>query len=860
MTFLFTDIEGSTRHLERLDDRYPAVLARQRHLIVDACERNGGVAVNTEGDGVFVAFASAGAATTAALQTQHALTIERWPHDEPVRVRMGLHSGEAHVVDDDYVGMSVHIAARIAAAGHGGQILVSEVTHSLAGRPAARDLGVHRLKDVGEHHLLQLTDDRDVEFPPLRTLTALPNNLPAAVDSFVGRHVELTEVIAAVGDNRLVTLTGAGGSGKTRLALEAASALLPSFRDGVWLVSLAAVAHGTGVTPAVAAALRVSERPGESAIEALTQWLHDRAVLLVLDNCEHVVEAVTSLCDALLPAAPHLSILATSREYLGVRGEHAMRTPPLSIPDDPALASMSDAVELFLTRAQASAPDFDAGSADLGTVVHVCRRLDGLPLAIELAASRLRALSLEQLVVRLDDRFRLLTGGSRSDLPRQRTLEAVVAWSYDLLSDDEREVFARLAVFPTHFSLEMAEAVVSGPPVDTTDVFELVTRLVEKSLVTTTSVDGGLRYQLLETLRQYALDRLIERDEVDRWRASLLGWAMRGVEHVEVTLRTPAMDRALRDATRDSVSHRSAMTWAAEHGREIEALRIAAAVPVGSAADRLPLLQELFERASEADDEARAFALAAVGNLAFERGEWQTSLDANARAADLFGRTGATRQAAWSMYMQMHAAWGARDLPLVDALVADAVEEFRSTDDAMGLGYALWVASLRATDLEIAASLAAEADALLRSEDVPMGIGHNVEGRGIIALDRGEIGAAAVFISEAVEIFSTYDNGGCVAHALEAAAVVLARGGADATAAELLGAAEELRRRSGQGHRPWEVRARHGEIEEQLKLADSMRDAALEAGRRHTLASASALAISSLARAVAGQDDAISVS
>lgn len=846
VTFLFTDIEGSTRHLEQLGDRYSDVLARHRELILDACSRNLGVPVNSEGDALFVAFEAASNATAAAVEAQRSLAREPWPGD-PLRVRMGLHTGEAKVVAHDYVGMAVHIAARIAAAGHGGQILVSDVTHRLSGAHDATDLGVHRLKDVGEHRLLQLDAvglDRD--HPPLRTLSSLPNNLPAAVDEFVGRRLELDDVVGAVRAHRLVTLTGAGGSGKTRLALEAGALLLPAFPDGVWLASLAAVDEGSRVASAVAASLRVNERLGETASEALAGWLRDRSVLLLLDNCEHVVDAVTAFCDVHLAAAPGMHVLATSREFLGVRGEHAIRTPPLGIPEDPRLASMSDAVELFLTRAEANAPDFHRGGADLDVVVRVCRRLDGLPLAIELAASRLRALSLEQLAARLDDRFRLLSGGSRSDLPRQRTLEAVVAWSYDLLNDNEREVFARLAVFPHHFSLEMAEAVISGAPVEELDVVDVITRLVEKSLVTTVAVGDGLRYRMLETLRQYALDRLLERGEVDQWRARLLAWSMERVDQIERVLRTPAMDRAMREATIDAGTHRAVVTWAAEHGREVDALRIVGAVPMDTTAERLDLLRSLLPSAPIDDDVVRGFAFAAIGNLATERGEWAESSAANGQAFQHFERAGLSREAAWSKYSTLHSWWGGGELERVDALVAEVVEEFRAASDRMGLGYALWVASLRAGDLEHAAALAAEADALLRAEDVPIGIAHNVEGRGIIALDRGETAAAARFVTEALERFSSSENDGCAAHALEAAAVILARTRADELAAELLGAADELRRRSGQTHRPWEVRARHGAIEDHLTLDDVTRERAFAAGQRHTLASACELAIGAL--------------
>ena len=414
----------------------------------------------------------------------------------------------------------------------------------------------------------------------LAALSASHNNLPTPVDSFVGRQIELAEIAAALRADRLVTLTGPGGSGKTRLALEAAASLVPTFADGVWLIRLATVNDGKRLFEAAAEVLRVSDRAGEDIADTLERWLRDRDLLLILDNCEHVVEDVSCLCERLLPACSRLRILATSREFLDVRGEHAIQTPPLAVGDDPALAPLSDAVQLFLARAAAAAPSFRPGEADLGEVMKVCRRLDGLPLAIELAAARLRAMSVSQLAARLDDQFWLLTGGGRAEVPRQRTLEAVVAWSYDLLSDVEQHVFARLAVFPDHFTLEMAEAVVSGPPVNAFGVVDVVSQLVGKSLVATVNAPDGLRFQLLEMLRQYGRDRLIERGEVDQFQQRLFNWAMSGVEQLESVIRTPAMDDALRKATIDAVTYRAAMEWAAAHGQESAALRIASMVPL----------------------------------------------------------------------------------------------------------------------------------------------------------------------------------------------------------------------------------------------------------------------------------------
>jgi predicted ATPase/class 3 adenylate cyclase len=854
VTFLFTDIEGSTQVLERLGDRYSAVLLRYRELLTHAFGVHGGVVVETEGDALFVAFDKATAAVAAAVAGQRAIAGEAWPPDGRVRVRMGMHSGEAELSGGGYVGMAVHVAARVSAAAHGGQIIITDVTARLAGDPDTLDLGRHRLKDVGEFCLLQpRASDIEESFPAPRTLSALPNNLPAPVDSFVGRQMELAEIAEAVHTDRLVTLTGTGGSGKTRLALEAAASLVPAFADGVWLIALATINDGNRLFETVAQVLRVSDRADETIADTLQRWLRDRDLLLILDNCEHVVAAVCRFCERLLPACSGLRILATSREFLDVRGEHVISTPPLAVGDDLATAPRSDAVQLFLARAAAGAPSFRPGEVDLGTVTQVCRRLDGLPLAIELAAARLRAISLSQLAARLDDQFWLLTARDRTEVPRQRTLEAVVAWSYDLLSEVEQHLFARLAVFPDHFTLEMAEAVVSEPPVDAFDVVDVVSHLVSKSLVTTVNAPDGLRYQLLEMLRQYGRDRLIERDQVDQFRERLLAWAKSGIEQLESVIRTPAMDEALRQATIDAVTYRSAMEWAAAHGQAGVALRIASMVPLNHhrgerRAEILELLSQA-QRTGQLDEAAAGHAWAAVTNIATDQSDWQAALQAAARAARHFQAARLPRLAAWAQYLNAHAAWGAGQLQEVDRLIGEAITNFRREHDDMGLGWSLWVASLRSADLAAAKEMAAEADELLRRVGMPMGVAHNVEGRGIIAFERGEFSEAANFVTDAIEIFASYGNVGCTAHALEAAAVVIETAGHqdDSLAIELLEAAKQFRRQSGMGHKPWEIRARHGALMDRMITSSAIAsDAAPGTGRQYTLSTASSLATQAL--------------
>jgi predicted ATPase/DNA-binding SARP family transcriptional activator len=667
------------------------------------------------------------------------------------------------------------------------------------------------------------------------------NNLPAPVDSFVGRRTELAAVLDALRESRLVTLTGPGGSGKTRLALEAATTALSSFRNGVWFVSLAVAENGERVVPLVAAELGVPELANEPVADTLEQGLRDRELLLVLDNCEQIVSAVAAFAERYLAGCPSVRILATSREFLAVRGERALSTPPLDVADDLALARESDAVELFMVRASAAAPGFDADAADVATVAQICRRVDGLPLSIELAAARLRALSLEQIATRLDDRFRLLRGG-------ERTLEAVVAWSYDLLTDAERELFVRLAAFPGDFSLEAAEMVVSDAIVAEDDILDLLTRLVEKSLVMTVISDDRYRYRLLETLREYARARLDERGEGERWHHRLLAWAMTRVEDVEASLRRPGQDATLSSVRADAVTLRAAMDWADTNGDQLAALRIASAVPIGLVGERRQTITSLLEQLGPGvEPQFAGHAYSALGNLAFEQGDWAASSEAHTKAAEQFLLAGSAWDAAWATYSGVQGAWGAGDLARAETLVRQAIDRFRSDRNEMGLGYALSDAALLTTDLDEAQRLAAEADKLLGETGAPIAIAHNVERRGIIAYDLDELADAAAFVAEAVEVFSRYGNLGCCAHALESAAVIVGQAGQPETATELLGAAEQLRHRSGQGHKPWEIRARHGDIEDRIApVSPAVHEAALNKGRQHSLESAARAAFDAL--------------
>ncbi len=524
LTFLFTDIEGSTALLRRLGEgAYTQVLASHHALIRSALAAHGGREVDTQGDAFFAVFSSPTACVAAVIQMQRAIAAQAWPAEERVRVRMGVHTGEASKTATGVVGLDVHRAARVAAVAYGGQVLLSEtvaalVRDSLPAGAALRDLGVYRLKDLGRpERVFQLeTVGLAAEFPPLRSLDnpALPNNLPAQLATFIGRDRELPQLRALVGSSRLVTVTGAGGAGKTRLSLQVAAELLDGSGDGVWLVELAAVADENAVAPAISRALGITGPPDRPGLDALLNALAPQDILIVLDNCEHLIGACAKIADAIVTTCPRVHLLATSREPLGIGGETIYRVPSLSLPGPGeaglAAAESCDAVALFSERARAQGVGLRVDEQTAPVLVSICRQLDGMPLAIELAAARLRSLSLSDLHDRLGQRFRLLTGGSRTALERQQTLRATVDWSYSLLTGAEQLLLRRLSMFAEGFDLDAAEAVCGFGDIEVFDVADLLGSLVDKSLVVAEPTGETLRYLMLETIRQFAAERLAE--------------------------------------------------------------------------------------------------------------------------------------------------------------------------------------------------------------------------------------------------------------------------------------------------------------------------------------------------------------
>lgn len=595
VTFLFTDIERSTRLWQEFPGTMPEALARHHALLQHAIESHGGYVFQIVGDGFCAAFRTADDGLTAALAGQRALHRERWGETGPLRVRMALHTGSAEVhagryTSGEYVsGLTLSRAARLLSVGHGGQILMSRATQELLGdrllaRVELRDLGERRLRDLvrPEHVFQVVAPDLPSAFPPLRAPDVLPNNLPVQLTTFVGRDREISELKRLLAERRLLTLVGPGGTGKTRLSLQAAAELLEHFPDGAWLVELASLRDAALVPHAAASALEVREEPGRPPLATLIDHLRPKTLLLVLDNCEHLVDACAQLADRLLRACPQLKIVATSREALGVAGEVTLMVPSLSFPD----AARSpherfaeyEAVRLFVARAGAVLPDFAVTSANAGAVAEICQRLDGIPLAIELAAARLRALTVQQIAAHLNERFRLLAGGSRTALPRHRTLRGLIDWSYDLLAEPERVLLRRLSVFAGGWTLEAAGAVCAGEGLDEKAVLDLLGRLIDKSLAMMDDEGGDVRYRLLETIRQYGGEKLDESADDRVTRDRHRDYYLRIAEEAEPRLQGTEQSEWLARLEADHDNLRAALRWSLDRGDVERSLRFGSAL------------------------------------------------------------------------------------------------------------------------------------------------------------------------------------------------------------------------------------------------------------------------------------------
>jgi predicted ATPase/class 3 adenylate cyclase/DNA-binding CsgD family transcriptional regulator len=660
VTLLFTDIEGSTLLLQQLGERYAEMLATCRQLLRTAFLQWNGVEVDTQGDAFFVAFARASDAVAAAVAGQRVLFTHAWPADKLVRVRMGLHTGEPQHSAEGYVGLDVHHAARIMSAGHGGQVLLSQTTsdlveHTLPEEVSLVDLGAHRLKDLQQKsQLFQLViGGLPADFPPLKTLDSSPNNLPLQPTPFIGREKEVNTVqqLLLREEVHLVTLTGPGGVGKTRLALQVAAELSEHFADGTWFVSLAPISDPDLVIPVITQTLGLREAQDQSPLEQLKDSLHEKKMLLLVDNFEQVVSAAMPVAD-LLTVCPRLKVLVTSREVLHVRAEREFPVPALALPDakhlpDPVMLSQYEAVALFIERAQAVKPDFQVTNTNAPAVAEICARLDGLPLAIELAAAGIKLFPPQALLARLTQRLPLLTRSARDVSARQQTLRKTIQWSYNLLTAQEQRLFRLLSVFAGSCSWPAVEAVAAGCGDDPTLVLDAVSSLIDKNLLQQTAQEGeDIRLAMLQTIRDYALECLEALGEMETARQAHAAYYYALVEEAVQVAKGFHLANLSREwlerLEREHDNLRATLSWSLEPvqaGPRLEtALRLGEALVGfwwvrGFYSEGRAFLEQALARSEGVAASVRARALGAAADFAIIQGDfgraevlWQESL------------------------------------------------------------------------------------------------------------------------------------------------------------------------------------------------------------------------------------------
>src|SRR3989440_61213 len=695
VTFLFTDIEGSTRLLQQLGDRYSRILEEYRRLLRAAFQVWNGHEVDTQGDAFFVAFARATDAMSAAVDGLRALAVHPWPEDVVVRVRMGLHTGEPQLSSEGYIGIDVHHAARVMSAGHGGQVLLSQATrdlvvHQLPTGVSLRDMGEHRLKDLQRPiHLFQLViAGLPVDFPSLKTLDACPNNLPIQPTTLIGREREVASLVQLLRliDVRLVTLTGPGGTGKTRLALQEAAELSDLGWRGIYFVDLAPVSDAAQVIPSIASTLGLREERGRSPLECLTEEIDQNRVLLLLDNFEQVLDAAVHVSD-LLVACPQLKILVTSRAVLRVRAEREFAVPTLALPDSaqmPGLEALMqyEAIVLFVQRTQAVAPEFRLTDRNAPAVVEIVRRLDGLPLAIELAAARMKLLSPEALLARLNQPLQVLTSGARDVAARQQTLRNTIAWSYNLLAAQEQELFRRLSAFVGGCTLEAIEAVFGAPGNATGLILDSVASLIDKSLLHRREPGKGEepRFAMLETIRAYGLELLAASGEMEAVRKA----------HAVYFMELAASDSPewLDRLEQEHDNLRAAMHWSLEdmERRKEIALRLGGALRSfwysrGYLSEGLDFLERALVGSDEVEEPVRAAALYAAARLYEVRGDYDRAEPFLVQSLALYRMLGNPARIAYALHLQADIAWRRGILDTARSLAQESLAVFRELGD-----------------------------------------------------------------------------------------------------------------------------------------------------------------------------------
>jgi predicted ATPase/class 3 adenylate cyclase len=777
VTFLFTDIEGSTKMWEKSPHAMQRALSRHDDILRDAIEERGGYVFKTVGDAFCCAFPTAPDALEAALETQRSLLSSEWEQTGPFKVRMALHTGAAEERDGDYFGPPVNRVARLLSAAHGGQVLLSLPTHEMvrdqlpAGVNLA-ELGEYRLKDLFRpERIFQLSAPGiPSEFPPLRTLEARPNNLPMQPTPLVGREREAGEVAERLRSEevRLLTLTGPGGTGKTRLALQAAADLLEEFEDGVFFVALAAITDPELVPSTIAEPLGVMESAGQSLMESLKSYLRQKHLLLVLDNFEQVLEGA-SVVGELVAACPGLKVLATSRIPLRLYGEQEYAVLPLALPDPRVLPPVRvltqyEAVRLFVERARAIKADFEVNNQNAPAVAEICARLDGLPLAIELAAARVRLLSPHDMLTRLNNRLKLLKGGPR-DLPtRQQTLRGTIDWSYELLTEEEKTLFGRLSVFSGGRTLEAIEEICD--PGGDIDALEGIESLLEKNLLRREEVVGGeSRFVMLETVHEYAREKLQESGETDAIQRRHAEFFLEVAEEAEPKLRGPEQGEWLERLETDHDNLRVALRWLLEHERPEMVLRLAGALwrfwyARGYLGEGRRWLEEALALSGEATA-LRVRVLNGAGHLAWTQGDLKQAATLREEGLKLSRQMGDKAGVAASLNGLSFVARMRGEYLAARSLAQQALAIHRELSDRWGIGLSLFLSGAAATfqgDYAAARPLLEEALAVCREVGDLEYISDSLGVLGIMYVNQEDYAAARPVLEEALRIMRTLED------------------------------------------------------------------------------------------------------
>jgi predicted ATPase/class 3 adenylate cyclase len=818
VTFLFTDIEGSTRLWEQDAARMSQALAAHDALAKRAVESRGGRVVKMIGDGMHAVFASPLNAIEATIDLQRALASSAATAGVELRVRCGLHAGSVEFREGDYFGTPVNRAARIMSAAHGGQILVSQAVADVLGTVlrspvSLRDLGNVRLKDLATpEHVYQLQHpDLRREFPALRSLEAIPNNLPQQSTSFIGREQELVDLERLLGKTRLLTLTGSGGCGKTRLALQVGADALEHYADGVWLVELASLSKAALVPQAVATVLGLREETGKSIPQTLADHLADKRALLILDNCEHLLEAAAGLVDLLLRRCPGLRIATTSREALGIAGEQSFRVPSLSLPPPSgkqtadAIASF-EAVQLFVDRAALVRPGFALSDENAAPIASICFRLDGIPLAIELAAARVRTLSVPEIDARLNERFRLLTGGSRTALPRQQTLRSLIDWSYDLLNAPAKQMLQRLSVFAGGWTLEAAEHVCADDDTPAADVLDLLTSLADKSLVAFDAERSESRYRLVETVRQYAREKLMESGAGETVRDRHLDYFVTLAELAEPKLMGAEQTMWLRRLEDEHDNLRAALEWSVATDIGGRALRLCGAlqrfwIMHGHGTEgRQWCTRVLSVEPSAAGTLARSKALNCAGLLAYHQLDYDEARRLLEESLAIRRAAGDSRGVAVSLNNLGMVALDQGDLAAARAMHEQSLALARELGNRNGIARSLGNLGMVASeqrDFGTARVLFEECLAIMRQLGDRDGTAIALHSLGGVACDQGQFDASVAYYLESLELLRELGHRPRITYSLAELARVSSALGDAALAGSLWGAAERAREELG---------------------------------------------------------------